>query len=91
MLAGGDITKGDAILWGHTPTECIPYLKHREREVLFREAVLAFLGVPAGEGSKAVKQKTGQGIGEFCNGRDVEECGRYFGQGLPSVCATCPQ
>ncbi|OHD22465.1 MAG: hypothetical protein A2Y38_25010 [Spirochaetes bacterium GWB1_59_5] len=28
--------------------ECEPYLRHRRREMVFREAVCAFLGVPEG-------------------------------------------
>ena len=45
LLAGGDITKRDAILWGCTLEGVKPYLKYRGREALFREAVIAALGV----------------------------------------------
>jgi len=42
ILSGGDITKRDGILWGFTLEECKPYLKYRERQILFREAVIGF-------------------------------------------------
>jgi hypothetical protein len=42
-LTDGDITRRDAVLWGYTLGECAPYLKHRKRELLFREAVIAFM------------------------------------------------
>lgn len=31
-------------MWNVTPDECGPYLKARKRQVMFREAVIAFLG-----------------------------------------------
>ena len=44
-LTKGDVTKRDEILWGFTFEEIKPYLKFVARDVLFREAVLAFMGV----------------------------------------------
>jgi hypothetical protein len=44
-LSGGDILKGQDILWGFTVEETRPYLEYKSRDVLFREAVLSFLGV----------------------------------------------
>jgi len=43
LLCGGDISKRDGILWGVTFEECKPWIEYRRREVLFREAVIAFL------------------------------------------------
>ena len=43
MLANGDITKRESILWGVTLEQTEPYLKVIERKVLYREAVIAFL------------------------------------------------
>ena len=88
-LTDGDITKRDAVLWGFTLKDCIPYLKHRKRQILFREAVLDFFGYKAG-GEKAERGRE-QAVGEYCKGRDIEECRRVFGDGLPRVCATCPE
>lgn len=53
---------------------------------MFREAVMAFLGVKeeVKSGHKA------QGLGEYCKGRDVETCRKYFGSALLRVCTTCP-
>jgi hypothetical protein len=31
-------------MWGYTPDECSLYLEHMEREVMFRDGVLYFLG-----------------------------------------------
>lgn len=45
ILAKGDITRRDAILWGYTIAECEPFLRACIRDITFREAVLAFLGV----------------------------------------------
>jgi hypothetical protein len=44
ILSGGDITKRDAILWGYTVEEARPYVRFKRRDLLFREAVLYFLG-----------------------------------------------
>lgn len=51
LLSRGDITKRDEILWGYTPGECEPFARYLLREVMFREAVLAFLGVKSEAGS----------------------------------------
>ncbi|MEI7591149.1 MAG: hypothetical protein WCJ49_07585 [Deltaproteobacteria bacterium] len=48
-MAGGDITRRDAILWGYTITECEPYIKHRERETMHRELMIAFIKGWAGQ------------------------------------------
>ncbi|HQG81826.1 MAG TPA: hypothetical protein PLU14_00325 [Caldisericia bacterium] len=45
ILSDGDITKRDNILWNYTLQEIQPYVKHSVRKILFREAVLSFLGV----------------------------------------------
>lgn len=31
------------MLWGYALGDCKPYLKHRQRELLFRKAVIAFM------------------------------------------------
>jgi hypothetical protein len=43
------VTKHDAVLWGVMLKQAGPYIEHQQREVLFREAVLAFLGQGQGQ------------------------------------------
>jgi len=31
-----------------------------------------------------------QGLGEYCNGTEVDECRKLFGTQLDKLCATCP-
>ncbi|WP_285906778.1 hypothetical protein [Pseudodesulfovibrio pelocollis] len=57
------------------------------REQVFQEAVLGFLGVDW-RGSRAARRD--QPLGGHCNGAAVEECRAIFGNGLATVCATCP-
>ena len=57
--------------------------------MLFREAVLAFSGMGAGAGGKE-SAVTNQAIGEYCRGKDIEECRKNFGEGLARTCSTCP-
>jgi hypothetical protein len=47
LLSKGDISKYDDILWSVTPDAAEPFIKYQKKEVLFREAVLSFLGVKA--------------------------------------------
>lgn len=62
---------------------------------MFREAVLAFMGVgegpSTGSGAKAPRRRD-QAPGERCRGAHLEECRRYFKQEevLNRVCGTCP-
>jgi hypothetical protein len=35
--------------------------------------------------------KKGQAVGEYCGGKDIEECRQYFGAGLPQICMKCPE
>ena len=44
-MTDGDILKRDDLIWGFTLDEIQPYLKHKIRNVTFREAVLGFMGV----------------------------------------------
>lgn len=44
-MSKGDITKKQDIIWGYTLDEAVPYLDYLHREILFREAILGFLGV----------------------------------------------
>jgi hypothetical protein len=76
-LSKGDITKKDYILWNHTIEEARPYLKFIEREVLFREAVIAFF-VDESKTKEGVKDK-------FCNtckqafpDKDCKTCTKEF-------------
>lgn len=85
LLSGGDITKRDDILWGYTLQECESYIKPCVRQVIFREAVLAYLGVKD-ESTK----KQNQAIGEHCKGKYLKQCEENFGKGLTRVCSTCP-
>ena len=74
LLAGGDITKKREIYLGYTLAECEPYLRFRRREMVFREAVCAFLGVPP-EGEPQTPED------EYC--RACREAG------LADDCAAC--
>ena len=87
LLAGGDITKRDDILWGYTIDDILPYVDYRRRDVRFREAILTFLGA----GDEKEPQRRDQAPGEYCGGADIDECTAYFGEGvLTRVCETCP-
>jgi len=57
---------------------------------MFREAVLAFLGVKGNVGNQKTATKD-QGIGEYCRNKDLKECRKYFGAGLAQVCKRCPE
>jgi len=65
----------------------MPWVKFSQRQVLFREAVLSFLGVAQEEQPKDVGHKD---IGWYCKGHDVQECSKLFGAALSKVCQTCP-
>ena len=58
----------------------------------FQRAVLAFLGVEdEGRQKKGRGTKRNQAVGEYCGGKDLDECKAYFGDGvLPRICETCP-
>ena len=44
-----------------------------------------------GDQEESGSRNRGQSIGEYCKGADVEECKKYFGEGmLTRVCNTCP-
>lgn len=45
VLAAGDITKRDLILWEYTFEECVPYLEYKLKDVSFRDGVRHFLGI----------------------------------------------
>ena len=49
VLAAGDITRKKQIYLTCTLAECEPYLNYRRRDILYREAVLAFLGASGDE------------------------------------------
>jgi len=37
------------VLWSTTPKQSEPWLKHRSREILFRESIIAFIGAEGKE------------------------------------------
>ena len=87
MLSDGDITKRDTILWQYTLDECKPYIKYKMRNVLLREAILAYLGV---KDPNSKKKKKDMKIGEYCKGEFIDDCKKEFGKGLWLVCKNCP-
>ncbi|HJO55752.1 MAG TPA: hypothetical protein QF423_03690 [Candidatus Scalindua sp.] len=92
-LAKGDITRREEILWGYTPEECEPYIEYCTREVTLQRATLADLGIKedSPQSCKRSKRKRKLAVGEYCGGRDLEECKGYFGEAvLPRICETCP-
>jgi hypothetical protein len=65
------------VLWGYTPEECVEYISYTEREVIFREAVLYFLGDRSVTKGKAVTTED-----KYC-----QACrARYQGE---QDCSTC--
>ena len=78
-------------MWGFTPEESVPYIEQCSRDILFREAIIAFLGADGKPKNKNTKQKINKSIGEYCQGRDINECYSYFGDNLLNICSTCPQ
>lgn len=56
----------DDILWGYTPGDCKPYLKFREREILFRELVIGFFG---GDGKSKPVETTEQKYCRACKAK----------------------
>jgi len=58
---------------------------------MFREAVLATLGVGKEEKQKPPEKLKDQAMGEYCRGKHIAECLKEFGsQGLAAICRTCP-
>lgn len=60
ILCRGDITKRDDVAWGYTTRDAAPFLKHLERDLLFREAVIGFF---AGGDSRTPEEKA---RAEYC-------------------------
>ncbi|NVE18098.1 hypothetical protein HTZ97_16705, partial [Desulfuromonas acetoxidans] len=78
--------------WGCTLSSAKQWLDYRKRELIFRESVIglcSFFGVRV-ESGPGQRSRTDQDVGEYCKGKDVEECRSMFGDALPRVCATCP-
>ena len=96
MLTDGDITKRDNVLWEFTLNECKPFIKYKAKNIVFREAILNFLGVDFSKADKKIakditdadKQKI---IGKYCNGKYIKQCKKQFGDNLWLVCSTCPE
>jgi len=56
--------------------------------MIFRDAIVTFL---VGKTDFDIEDnKKQQKIGEYCNGRYVKDCEKYFGDMLANTCATCP-
>lgn len=77
-----------------TPREAAPWVRYRKRGAIFRESVIHLcrgfgIEVKFSENEKAVPCRDQQ-IGQYCDGKDIEECRRMFGEALPRVCSTCP-
>lgn len=72
ILAKGDITKKDSIEWGVTLNECKIYLEYQSREILFREAVIAFF---VGETEEDKKKRYKEEYKKACKviGKKIEE------------------
>ena len=49
----------------------------------------AYVNEKSGNGNKSGGLKH-QGLGDYCNGKEVETCRKTFGEQLERVCATCP-
>lgn len=79
-LTGGDITRHDLVIWGFTPQESEPYIKNALRNELFREGVLAFLGVRGEENSpKSVEDKFCEACKAAHKGKqDCTTCSKKF-------------
>lgn len=64
---------------------------HAQREAVFQEAVLAFMGVawPPKKTPAETPPQPRQGVGAACGGQCVDECARTFGTGLALACSSC--
>ena len=36
------------------------------------------------------RARSGQGVGEYCQNKSIEECRKQFGAALEQICSTCP-
>lgn len=77
ILAAGDISKREQILWGTTPKQTKPYIEYQKRQVTFREAVIGFLG--AGQEQKSDRElyceackKTGKADCKNCQPEQIK-------------------
>lgn len=91
-LARGDITKREVIEWSVCPDEARPWLAVIEREILQREYMIAlckgFMQGPKDEPQRPKRHD--QGPGEYCQGKNIEECRSELGDAYYLACATCP-
>ena len=67
--AGETGTRRERVLWSMTPEDAEPWLEHCGRDVLYRDAVLAFLGVRDEPEAPASGESARQEIGAACGGR----------------------
>lgn len=79
------------MLWTTRADEMGPWLHERQREILFQEAVLAFMGVDwnSEPDERPASAWPDQGLGARCRGGHVRECMQEFGNALELVCSTC--
>lgn len=77
ILSRGDITKRDEIAWSYTAKDAEPFIEYLKRDLMFREAVLAFLG--AGD-SRTKEEKLRDEYCKTCRrlkpGMDCSACSR---------------
>lgn len=74
--------------------EIRPWILERQREALFQESVLAFMGVPWppegwAEDAEAAGSWPAGGVGAACRNEHLAECLQDFGSGLALACSTC--
>lgn len=54
---------------------------------MFRESIMAFMGVKDEERQRRTDQK----LGEYCRGKNLVDCRQQFGADkLELICSTCP-
>jgi hypothetical protein len=73
LLSKGDITKYSDILWNVTPKGAEFFIKYQNKEVLFREAVLSYLGVKSHDDTMDEYCMTCQQVGLD---KDCENCSK---------------
>lgn len=91
LLADGDCTKREAILWSVTIAEAGPYLERCLERRLADQAVLGVLGIKLPWLTpKADDLPVNQPIGHACGGKLVGACSPFYGDKLHVACWSCP-
>jgi len=71
FVSKGDISKYDYIKWRVPISRIEKYKKYLVRELLFREAILAFLGVKdSGDSKSELKTK----LCKYCQDKNCKDC-----------------